>query len=564
MINMLIKKVLFLFLVLSFSMSPYAARVSMAEDTQSGDLIELPFYVNDAAIDPDEPVVYLVSSAEKKIYAVNYNTGTLALLSFDWVPESIEPGTGQYAGDLYVALLHQSHSSYWWDEDQTGTIAVIDRSTFTVKDTFDIPVDPFDIVAGRDGYLYIPSGSGQWTNFDSYSLSSQQLNDRTAIRQMSYAKLHPTMERIYTVDTDLSPRDLRAYNIAGGAFTDAKYPGGYDSPYHGDYPLEKNIALEPTGRYLFNGSGCIFTTAADKAQDMNYVSKLDSPFSDIAFEPDLSQFYALSGAAINVYNGSDFSRLNTIPLVSSGRYLFKKGDQLVAITRNPALSNQSAIQVVDINPDSPPDVVATNPSPGATGVATDKVISITFSEDIAAGSGYDLITMTDSDNNPVTISKNINGSTLTVVPAANLGYSTNYTVTVPAGAVQDSAGSTLADGCSFSFTTVEAASDITPPAVSATDPANGAVNVALDKTISVNFSEAVQLGPNASGILIKKGRTIISYTLDINESTLIVDPKSVFSKNTAYTVIIPSGAVLDLSGNPLDSTYTFSFITRKK
>lgn len=564
MINRIIKKVLFLFLVLSFSMSPYTARASMAEDAQTGDLIELPFYVNDAAIDPDKPVVYLVSSAEKKIYAFNYNTGASASLSFNYVPESIEPGTGQYAGDLYVALLHQNHSSYWWDEDQTGTIAVIDCSTFTVKDTFDIPVDPFDLVAGRDGCLYIPSGSGQWTNFDSYSLFSKQLNDRTAIRQMSYAKLHPTMERIYTVDTDLSPRDSRAYNIAGGAFTDPKYPGGYDSPYHGDYPLEKNIALEPTGRYLFNGSGCIFTTAADKTQDMNYVAKLDSPFSDIAFEPDFSQFYALSGAAINVYNGSDFSRLNTIPLAGTGRYLFKKGEQLVAITRNPALSNQSAIQVVDIIPDSPPAVVSTDPSPGAIDVPADRVISINFSEDIVAGAGYNLITVTDSDNNPVTIAKNINGSTLNVDPDVNLGYSTTYTVTVPTGAVQDSAGSTTAEDYNFSFTTVEAASDITPPVVSATDPVNGEVNVPLDKTISVKFSEAVQLSPNANSILIKKGRTIITYTLDINESTLIIDPKSVFSKNTAYTVIIPAGAVQDMSGNALDSTYTFSFITRKK
>jgi methionine-rich copper-binding protein CopC len=561
MIIKLIKKILFLCLVLSFSISPYAAPVSMAEDAQ--DVIELPFYVNDAAIDPEQPVVYLVSSVEKKIYAVNYINGTTSSISFDYVPESIELGRGQYSGDLYAALLHQNHSSYWWKEDQTGTIAVIDRNTFTVKETFDITVDPFDIVAGRDGYLYIPSGSGQWTNFDSYNLLFKQLNDRTAIRQASYAKLHPAMERIYTVDTDTSPRDLRAYNIAGGAFTDAKYPGGYDSPYHGDYPLEKNIALDPTGRYLFNGSGCVFTTAAEKSQDMLYVTKLDSNFSDIAFESDFSLFYTLSGTSINMYSGSDFSRLDTIPLGVSGLYLFNKGEQLVAITRASTAGNQSAIKVVDIVPDSPPTVVAANPASGAADVPVGQGVSITFSEDIAAGAEYDFIRMTDSNNNPVTITRSINGSILTI-DHPGFAYSTTYTVTVPAGAVQDSAGSALAGNYSFSFTTVAAASDTTPPEVSVTDPANGATNVSIDKTITVNFSEDIQLGPNASGILIKKGRTTVAYTLNINGSTLIIDPKSVLAKNSAYTVIIPAGSVHDMSNNTLASTYTFSFITVKK
>jgi hypothetical protein len=566
MINKIINSILALGLTLFFSMSLYAAPISIAAETQaliSESFIELPFYANDALIDPDQPVVYLVSSAEKKIYAVNYISGASASISFDYVPESLELGRGEHAGDLYAALLHQNHDSYWWKEDQTGTIAVIDNNTFTVKDTIDLTVDPFDIVAGRDGYLYIPSGSGQWTNFDSCSLLSKQRNDRTAIRQASYAKLHPTMERIYTVDTDLSPRDLRAYNIASGAFTDAKYPGGYDSPYHGDYPLDKNIALDPTGRYLFNGSGCVFTTAAEKSQDMLYVTKLDSNFSDIAFEPDLSKFYTLSGTTIKSYNGSDFSCVDTISLGVSGSYLFKKGEQLVAITRASTAGYQTAVRVVDIGPDSPPAIVATDPTTGAAGVPVDKVISMDFSEDITAGLEYNFITVRDPNNNPVTITSNINGNSL-VIDHPGLAYSKTYTVTVPDGAVQDSIGSTLAGDYSFSFTTEAAPLDTTPPTVFATDPANGAENVLLDKTIAVEFSEDIQLGPNAGGILLKKGSTKVAYTLNINGCKLNIDPKVNLSKNSAYTIIIPAGAVQDMSANTLASPYTFTFITRKR
>lgn len=312
--------------------------------------IDLPIKVKDALIDPERTVIYMSGYGKKEIYSVDYTSGSSSTVSFVYTPESLELGRGLYADELYAALLHREHSYYWREEDQTGTIAVIDRNTFQVKDTIDLLVDPYDIVAGRDGYIYIPSGSGQWTNFQSYSRLTKRLENQTMIRQMSHAKLHPAMERIYTIDTDSSPRDMRAYNTAGGDFTDPKYPGGYDSPYHGDYPLTVKIALDPTGKYLFNGSGGIFTTNADRNLDMRYAARLDAGFEDIAFEPDLSRFYTLSSNSINVYRGNDFSRLYTIPLANPGKYIFRQGDRLVVITPSGLNPDLDAIRVLPLNP----------------------------------------------------------------------------------------------------------------------------------------------------------------------------------------------------------------------
>lgn len=102
-----------------------------------------------------------------------------------------------------------------------------------------------------------------------------------------------------------------------------------------------------------------------------------------------------------------------------------------------------------------PAVTATGPSPGTAGVALNKIITVTFSEEIQQGEAYGDIALEDAAGNPVEISTSINGSILTIDPANNLAYSTTYTVMIPHDAVEDLAGLPFGDenGYSFSFTT---------------------------------------------------------------------------------------------------------------
>lgn len=100
-----------------------------------------------------------------------------------------------------------------------------------------------------------------------------------------------------------------------------------------------------------------------------------------------------------------------------------------------------------------PAVTLTDPANGATAVAVAKTITVTFSENIQAGSAYANITVKNSRGRLIKIKKSISGNVLVLDPAKNLATSTTYTVTVPASAVKDAAGNAFASSYSFSFTT---------------------------------------------------------------------------------------------------------------
>jgi OOP family OmpA-OmpF porin len=102
-----------------------------------------------------------------------------------------------------------------------------------------------------------------------------------------------------------------------------------------------------------------------------------------------------------------------------------------------------------------PEVVCTSPDSGVTGVATDRNIRATFSEEM------DRRTITTSTftvkrgTTPVTGKVTFAGTTATFSPASELEKGTTYTATIAAG-VKDPAGNALANSYAWSFTTVPA------------------------------------------------------------------------------------------------------------
>ena len=118
--------------------------------------------------------------------------------------------------------------------------------------------------------------------------------------------------------------------------------------------------------------------------------------------------------------------------------------------------NQSAIYTETYTIDTTaPTVNSTEPVNNATDIPVNKVITITFSEDVQPCSTYDSITVKDADNNPVAVIKNISGNKLTITPSNNLAVRTKYTVIAPGGAVWDQAGNALENNYTFTFTTAK-------------------------------------------------------------------------------------------------------------
>jgi methionine-rich copper-binding protein CopC len=202
----------------------------------------------------------------------------------------------------------------------------------------------------------------------------------------------------------------------------------------------------------------------------------------------------------------------------------------------------------------PPSVTAADPYNNAYNVALDKTITVTFSTNIQEGAAYDSISITGGT---VTFTKSISGSKLIIDPAANFSNGVKYKVTIPAGAVKDSSGTdnTL---YYFSFTTV-AASTSTPTTptglnVSGADPADGAVNVQVNKTISIFFNNTVSQGSAYSSISMTDAQgAAVNSTKSISGNTLIIDPAADLTSKTTYKVTVPASALRDSSGNNNDS-----------
>lgn len=102
-------------------------------------------------------------------------------------------------------------------------------------------------------------------------------------------------------------------------------------------------------------------------------------------------------------------------------------------------------------------VVSSTPSKDATNVPVDSPITVKFNQGIKAGTVFNGITLIDnSTNTTVTTNNTIINDTLTITPTANLKNSTTYTVSIPAGAINNITDTSFANAYTFSFTTAVA------------------------------------------------------------------------------------------------------------
>lgn len=274
----------------------------------------------DAVHDAELPVIYGINDSGALV-SVNYETKSIKRLPFSLPAESIF-----YAnGELYVTLLKGEHSSYWWEEDQEGAIAIVDPATFQIKKYFDIKIDPYDIVAD-DKYFYVSSGSGQWTNLTSFNKDTGAEVSSKMIYEQSELFMHPNKDRIYAIDRGLSPRDMDVYLIKDGVIT-----ATYDSPYHGDYKLDTSMTISPDGRFLFNNAGTIFRSSPLKEANMQFYTDLGTPFYDAAFNNELTQFYLAIGDRVYVYDYENFELIKTYSMSGEGYFLFNHKGNLVVL-----------------------------------------------------------------------------------------------------------------------------------------------------------------------------------------------------------------------------------------
>ena len=200
-----------------------------------------------------------------------------------------------------------------------------------------------------------------------------------------------------------------------------------------------------------------------------------------------------------------------------------------------------------------PIVKSIDPSNNSANIAINKVIKVTFSEPVKAGT-LSIRVKNLKTGKYISIAKKISGNTLTITPTSNLIKATQYSVILNAGSITDLAGNSL-KSYTTKFTTDKAA-----PIVKSIDPSNNSANIAINKVIKVTFNEPVKAGTLSIKLKNLKTGTYVSITKTISGNTLTIKPTSTLIKATQYSVILNAGSITDPAGNAIKS-YTTKFTT---
>ncbi|MBI4782545.1 MAG: Ig-like domain-containing protein [Oscillatoriophycideae cyanobacterium NC_groundwater_1537_Pr4_S-0.65um_50_18] len=214
---------------------------------------------------------------------------------------------------------------------------------------------------------------------------------------------------------------------------------------------------------------------------------------------------------------------------------------------------------------TPPTVAAFTPTNSAKDVLVDSNLTLVFSEAVQKGSGN--ITLTTEGEEPIVIavSSNLitlgsNGSTIVIDPAIDLLSGKIYTISIDAGAFQDTANNPYSGTTTWSFTTkgepINPPPDTTAPTATFS-PADEAEAIEAGADLVLTFDEAVQKGATGTITLNKTGTNEVQL-IDVTSSevtiagdgkTVTINPVDDLALGTNYTIGVSQGAFQDAAGN---------------
>ena len=187
-----------------------------------------------------------------------------------------------------------------------GKVLIYDFITMGLEKTITISKEAFDIVYGSNNWIYVTPNQDQWENILCINPTTSIVTEQTgnSIYEGMYAVAHPSKPRFYLSDTRLSPTDIERMDITSGtAISDG------DSPYHGDHPINGELYITQDGKHIISGSGKVFSSNDNKANDMLYAGALSNSGSSwgIQFSAIEHNLSSRKIYAAKIDNGSGFS-----------------------------------------------------------------------------------------------------------------------------------------------------------------------------------------------------------------------------------------------------------------
>ena len=199
-----------------------------------------------------------------------------------------------------------------------------------------------------------------------------------------------------------------------------------------------------------------------------------------------------------------------------------------------------------------PIIVNSDPKNNEIEVPGNKVIKITFSESVKAGTNW--IEMMDNNGTMVPITTYICGNTLTITSVVSITNGTRYGLVIHTGSLTDLAGNNVARYVTHFIT------DSIAPVIISSDPVKNVMNVPINKIIKVTFSEPIKAGTNWIELMDNSTGAMVPITTFISGKTLTVTPQNLLTDGRKYSVLIHTNSLKDLAGNNI-ARYVTSFAT---
>jgi pectin methylesterase-like acyl-CoA thioesterase len=332
----------------------------------------------------------------------------------------------------------------------------------------------------------------------------------------------------YTVSSALSKKGVRVMIDSDGQYFWFYQMEAWSSTLASTDPLEapKILSITPAGGSTIPSTGSI---------DIQFDELVKTGTGSVVFG---------AGTVIPAYKGS-ILRVNYGGLTGSSNTLTVPGS---FVKNNGSITMVKDTSIVYIGDIADPVYQSVSPVDGSNinvSSVTGNIV-LTFNEPILRGTG------TISFDGPfATITDTAIGNTL-VIKYTGLAYSTNYILTIPANTVKDVSGNTYKTDITINYITN--AKDNTPPTLSAQSITNGATSIPIGGSIALTFNEIVQKG---TGNITING---VPATLSFNGTMAGINYTNL-DYNVSNTVVIPSGAITDTTGNAYAGT-TFNFTTK--
>lgn len=164
-----------------------------------------------------------------------------------------------------------------------GHISYVNLVTKKVIRTYSASCDAIDVVLTNNEWAYVFPKQNQWTYIRCIDLNVASDNEvhgsSNQIYAGTYARLHPSGRFIYGADNGLSPSDVEKYDFKSGVAVTL-----YDSPYHGDYPMNGNLWFSEDGNRIFTRGKTVLKSSDSQSQDLVYNGKINSDTSLINIE----------------------------------------------------------------------------------------------------------------------------------------------------------------------------------------------------------------------------------------------------------------------------------------